>query len=168
MKAKIFLFVSFIFVIFSGLFISCKDDGDTTKPVIGLIEPAEGDTLQIGGEHGIHFEMDLSDDVMLGSYKVEIHNNFDGHDHTRAFTGEAVPFSFERSWDVSGKKNEHVHHHEISIPDTVAAGDYHFMVYCTDAAGNESHVARNVVLSHDAGEHDHDDDHDDDDHNHAD
>jgi hypothetical protein len=159
MKTKIFLFVSFIFVIFLTLFISCeKNESDTTKPAIHLIEPAEGDTLQIGGEHGIHLEMELSDDVMLGSYKVNIHHNFDRHDHTRAFTDEAIPFSFERSWDLSGKKSTLIHHHEILIPDTVAAGDYHFMVYCTDAAGNESYVTRNVVLSHDAGDHSDDDD----------
>lgn len=26
-------------------------------------------------------------------------------------------------------------------------GNYHLMVYCTDAAGNETHIARNIVLS---------------------
>ena len=33
------------------------------------------------------------------------------------------------------------------------------MVYCTDAAGNESYVARNIVLSHDGEDDDHDHDH---------
>ncbi len=37
-------------------------------------------------------------------------------------------------------------------------GDYHLMVLCTDEAGNQTEVARNIVLSADGGtetEHDH-------------
>ena len=66
-----------------------------------------------------------------------------------------VPFVFNRSYDVSGKKNVHVHHHDIVIPEDATPGDYHLMVYCTDAAGNETHIARNIVLSTTAEE-DHD------------
>jgi hypothetical protein len=143
-------------IISSLSFISCdKNENDTTKPVINLIEPEDGDSLRIGGD--VHFDMELSDDVMLGSYKVDIHNNFDGHEHTKASSDETTPFVFVRSWDVSGKKNADIHHHEIVIPENATPGDYHLMVYCTDAAGNESNVAVNIVLSHDAKEHDHED-----------
>lgn len=155
MKTAFYLSIVSILAV-SALFVSCSDDekdGDTTKPVINLIEPEEGAMLKPGST--IHFEMDLSDDVMLGSYKVEIHNNFDGHDHTKAAADETVAFAFNRSWDVSGQKNAHIHHHEIEIPANAKEGNYHLMVYCTDAAGNESYVARNIVLSKDgaAGEH---------------
>ncbi|MDR2928788.1 MAG: DUF4625 domain-containing protein [Cytophagaceae bacterium] len=34
-------------------------------------------------------------------------------------------------------------------------GNYHFVVYCTDAAGNESHVVCNIILSAEAGEYNH-------------
>ncbi|MDR1330926.1 MAG: DUF4625 domain-containing protein [Tannerella sp.] len=141
--------------VLSLTFASCEKDSDTTKPVINLIEPEEGDVLQIGGD--VHFDMELSDDVMLASYKVEIHSNFDGHEHeTRA--GEATePFFFDRSWDVSGQRNALIHHHEIVVPENAEPGDYHLMVYCTDAAGNEAHIARNIVLSHEGGEHEHED-----------
>ena len=87
MKTAFYLSIVSILAV-SALFVSCSDDekdGDTTKPVINLIEPEEGAMLKPGST--IHFEMDLSDDVMLGSYKVEIHNNFDGHDHTKAAAG---------------------------------------------------------------------------------
>lgn len=65
------------------MFSSCDNDdsSDTTKPLIELHEPEEGQALEIGNEHGVHFEMDLSDDVMLKSYKIEIHSNFDHHSH---------------------------------------------------------------------------------------
>lgn len=156
MKTKIYF--TTILVISVLAFFSCdKEDSDTTKPVIDLHEPAEGQALLIGSEKGVHFEMDLSDDVMLKSYKIDIHNNLDHHSHggTRAEGEGGVPFVFNRSYDVSGKKNVHVHHHDIVIPEDATPGDYHLMVYCTDAAGNETHIARNIVLSTTAEE-DHD------------
>ena len=92
-----------------------------------------------------------------GSYKVEIHNNFDNHGHGTKSTDNEVPFSFSHSWDLSGNKNAYIHHHDIVIPDNATPGNYHLMVYCTDAAGNESYIARNIVLSHEGGtEHEHD------------
>jgi hypothetical protein len=131
------------------VFISCDDsDSDTTKPVIELYEPEEGQALKIGSEYGVHFEMDLSDDVMLKSYMIEIHSNFDHHSHGKSRgAGETIDFSFNKSYDISGKKTAHIHHHDIMIPKDATPGDYHLMVYCTDAAGNETYVARNIELS---------------------
>jgi hypothetical protein len=138
---------------------SC-DKADNQKPVINLIEPEEGDALQIGAD--VHFEMEITDNEELRSYKVEIHHNFDNHTHAEtkatADDSDPVPFAFNKSWDVSGLKNKLEHHHEIVIPANAAEGAYHFMVYCTDAAGNESYVARNIQLSHEAADHDHDHD----------
>lgn len=145
----------------SALFVSCSDDenSDTTKPVINLIEPEEGAMLKPGSI--LHLDMDLEDNVMLGSYKVEIHNNFNGHTHTKAEakdTGETVPFAFNKSWDVSSLKNTHIHLHEIEIPANAKEGNYHLLVNCTDAADSESYNARNIVLDEhgETGEHDED------------
>ena len=96
--------------------------------------------------------MELSDDVMLKSYKIEIHNNFDHHSHDTRATGTTVDFTFNRSYDVSEQRTAHIHHHDIVIPANATPGDYHLMVYCTDAAGNEAHVARNIVLSTTGGD----------------
>ena len=136
-----YLLLSTSIITTSLLFTSCDsdNDGDTIPPVINLIAPAEGGTLKIGDEHGVHLEMELSDNEMLSSYKVEIHNDFDGHTHTKSLKSEeTTPFSFQKSWDVSGKKNATIHHHEIMIPENATPGNYHLMVYCTDAAGNET------------------------------
>ena len=63
-----------LLVISVSLLTACGDSdnplSDTTKPVIDLKSPAEGGVLAIGSEHGVHFEMDLSDDVMLKSYMI--------------------------------------------------------------------------------------------------
>ncbi|MDR1592726.1 MAG: DUF4625 domain-containing protein [Prevotellaceae bacterium] len=149
----------------TALLLSCNgNNADTTKPVILLEEPCEGDSILIGDPDGMHLEMDLSDDVMLREYLVEIHNNFDQHGHdapaVQLAAEDEQPFAFRKSWDLTGNRTKHVHHHEILIPENAQEGDYHIMIYCTDAAGNESYVARSIVLSHTASEHE--DEHDED------
>lgn len=177
MKTKFYLPIICLLALSTSVFISCDkdEDSDTTKPIILLHEPEEGQAIQIGNVKGMHFDMDLSDDVMLKSYKIEIHNNFDNHPHSRgnaaaedgsnaavkdgsnaaANAEETVDFIFNRSYDVSGQKNAHIHHHDIKIPANATPGAYHLMVYCTDAAGNESHIARNIMLSNDVEDEDH-------------
>ncbi len=165
MKTKIYSYLLILFAVVVS--IACnKNEGDTTPPTINMASPAEGDEFVIGDDHGIHLDMELSDDEMLATYKVEIHNNFNGHTHTMqkaagTATDETKPFSFQNTWDISGQKNMHVHHHEIVIPTNSTPGNYHIMVYCIDDAGNESHVAKNIVLvvEGEGGDHDHDHDH---------
>lgn len=101
----------------------------------------------------LHLDMDLSDDVMVASYKVDIHNNFDGHTHTSASTkadGDSITFTYNQSFDVN-QKNHHVHDH-IEIPILARQGKYHVVVYCTDTSGNESYVAKSVVFDANAEE----------------
>ncbi|MFI3287979.1 MAG: DUF4625 domain-containing protein [Rikenellaceae bacterium] len=158
MKKQIFLAAA-IFTSFT--FVSCTESGDTTKPVITLESPAEGEVLAADGE-GIHFEMELEDNEGLASYKVEIHSNFDGHSHsvsskTDSDATETVDFSFNQTWtDIAGQKNATIHHHEIVIPTDATHGDYHFIVYCLDEAGNESYVVRSIEIGDESSEeHDH-------------
>lgn len=152
MKTRFYFTIICLFTICSTAFIACDDEaGDVTKPVINLLEPEEGAHLRIGDEHGVHFDMDLSDDGMLKSYRINIHNNFDDHGHATTKSGEtAVPFTFDKVYDISGLKNTHIHHHDIKIPANATPGKYHLMVWCTDEAGNQSEVARNIVLSNEA------------------
>ncbi|WP_333698022.1 DUF4625 domain-containing protein [Bacteroides congonensis] len=159
MKNKFYLPMIAFMAMSAFVFVSCDNDdsSDTTKPLIELHEPKEGQALEIGNEHGVHLEMDLSDDVMLKSYKIEIHSNFDHHSHggSSRSAGATVDFSFNKSYDISGQKTAHIHHHDIVIPADATPGDYHLMVYCTDAAGNESYVARNIKLSNEVEDEDH-------------
>lgn len=128
-----------------------KDGGDTTRPGILIGAPTDGDTLFVGQD--IHFEADFMDETELKSYKIDIHNNFDGHNH-KSTSDEYEPWLFQQSWNFeAGKKNAHIHHHEVVVPELVngkdiATGPYHFMVYCTDAAGNESWTVVGVVVAH--------------------
>ncbi|MDR2919890.1 MAG: DUF4625 domain-containing protein [Tannerella sp.] len=143
--------------VFSFIFTSCDDDGDTTPPVINLIEPEDGDVLKIGSD--IHFDMELSDNETLKSYKVEIHENMSKpHDHGNSLKSgsDTEYFSYQNTWlDIEGLRNTSVHHHQIVIPENATPGAYHMVVYCFDSAGNESHVAINIELSHDGEVHEH-------------
>ena len=145
------------FVLFSLVFTSCNDDGDTTPPVINLIAPTDGAVLKIGSD--IHFDMELSDNETLKSYKVEIHENMSNpHDHGKSLKSgsDTEYFSYQKTWsDIEGLRNTSVHHHLIIIPENATPGAYHMVVYCFDSAGNESHIAINIELSHDGEVHEH-------------
>lgn len=158
MKKVFFATVAFLATL--TLFSSCqKEPQDNERPVVELKAPTQGATLKIGGEHGVHFEMFVKDNVMLKSYKLEVHNNFDHHAHAAAFRdGNEKPFFFQKEYDLSGKKEDNIHHHDIVIPEDVQEGDYHLMVQVLDEAGNQTTVARDVRLSHEGEDH-HDHDH---------
>jgi hypothetical protein len=138
-----------LFMAFGVLMVSCsKDDKDTTKPQILIEEPAMNQVFYPGDE--IHFGAEFIDNVELRSYKIDIHANEDSHDH-KSTRGEGE-WSFQKSWEFeAGKKNAGIHHDEIVIPAEVDGvpihtGDYHFLVYCTDKAGNESWVSVNIEI----------------------
>lgn len=153
----------------SLFFNACSDKNiDSEAPVITLNEPKNEDAIKIGDPAGVHSEMELSDNIKLSSYKVNIHSNFDHHSHTRADESAVETAAFEytkvfmeaEGEKLSTKKNAHIHHHEIIIPATfngkpIKEGEYHFIVYCTDLAGNESFVVRDVILSYSAASHTH-------------
>ena len=118
--------------------VSCDNENlDNERPVVKIVSPMEDELVKPGND--IHFEVELSDNVALASYKVNIHGAFDGHGHgdghddmgTRSATSRAVTDSvFTRTWlesdfialgqePIAGKRNAIVHHHHIVIPATV-------------------------------------------------
>jgi len=139
------------FVLVAMLIVSCEKEADTIAPVIEVSGPEANEILYVGST--IHFEADFSDDVALKSYKIDIHSNFDGHTHKSEST-DSSEWHFQQSWSFDeGAKNAHIHHHEIEVPEEIDGlpiepGDYHFMIYCTDAAGNESWTAIAVEIQY--------------------
>ena len=72
MKTKFYFLVISLLAICSVCLPACDNDekGDVTKPVIDLIEPEEGAVLKIGNGKGVHFEMNLSDDVIVFQFQL--------------------------------------------------------------------------------------------------
>lgn len=151
-------------------FSSCaKEELDNEKPVIVLTAPEEDEAVLPGSD--IHFEVTLSENEALASYKVNIHGAFDGHTHSATTRATEDSVAFEKTWmesdfivlgeePIAGKRSVTIHHHLIEIPETVNGtplkeGHYHFIVYCTDQAGQESFIAREIEISYEAEEHQH-------------
>lgn len=150
MKTRLLLSILYLSVISFTTVINANDKTNESKgPVITLIAPAENDILQIG--KAIHFDMDLADEDMLDSYRVEIHNNFDGHAHSGDGKEKVYPNIFDKAYDVSGSQQKRVHHHGIVIPADAKEGFYHFIITCKNAAGKETRVIRSVMISPNQG-----------------
>lgn len=136
-----------IFTIIGVLFISCSKDEeiDDIYPEISIdfdgAFPQNCDTLQRGQSFIVVVK--LSDNKELGSYSIDLHNNFDHHNHSteidQCVMGEdqvAVnPFLYIQSYSINAGLTEYTTSLEIDIPTDVDAGDYHFMIRVTDAEG---------------------------------
>lgn len=130
------------------LVLSCSnDDGtkDMEKPSIDMaFESAfpkncvtlyRGDTLL--------FKATFTDDIELGSYNIEVHNNFDHHSHstddveceTEPEKKPVTPWVYNRDFPIPAGKSRFETGDTISIPVDVDTGDYHFMIRLTDKAG---------------------------------
>jgi hypothetical protein len=113
--------------------LSCKKDVDTTSPMINLYQINGEDHIAIG-EAGseINISAELSDDKNLSQFKIDIHDNFDGHNHGKS----AYSWAHVELINVSGvfaAVNK-----SIPVPIDITAGPYHAVARLVDAEGNES------------------------------
>jgi len=146
MKNKSIYFFLALFTTF--IITSCStDDGatDTVSPSITIITPQDQDEFELG--ETIQVKLEFTDDVSLASYKVDIHFAGDGHSHDSR--GEYEEWDFEMEGTLSGTSQ--IIHTEIEIPEIsngkpIKEGEYHFGVYCLDAAGNETVAWRKIKI----------------------
>lgn len=115
---------------------SCKDDTpevvDTEKPEI--IDVQHDEVVEPGGELEISFL--LEDNVALGEVRINIHDDFDGHEHERIRL-ETTPFSYDNILDEMKGQKTYIVQEQIPIPESAATGVYHLQIRFIDAAGNE-------------------------------
>ncbi|MGK7393637.1 MAG: DUF4625 domain-containing protein [Candidatus Cyclobacteriaceae bacterium M3_2C_046] len=134
---KLFLFVLSVSAM---LFLTnCDEDDDPidlTAPTIQNVTLNEQtENIQVNPGDDIHFDAELADDQLLGQLKIDIHDNFDGHQHGRV---AATPFSLERIIDLIGRTQ--TIHEDVEVPADAATGPYHFNIQFFDAAGNEGEL----------------------------
>lgn len=122
-----------------------NDQTDTEYPVIDLSVadafPVQCSTVQRG--ETFTFRARFSDNVALGSYSLDIHENFDHHSHsTEVITCEldpkkdpVNPFTLIRTFDIPNSPQTLDAVAEIQVPEDVDTGDYHFTIKVTDRAG---------------------------------
>lgn len=127
---------------------SSSDDSeskDMTYPEIsdkGIVAvPTDCDVFNRG--EVIPFNYLFTDDTELGSYNIEIHNNFDHHTHSTSSVECAMdakkepvkPWVYNQDFAIPAGQRSYTARHDIAIPADADPGDYHFMVRLTDRAG---------------------------------
>ena len=145
--------IKFIVIVLSTILFpaSCqKEDIDDQKPAINLdiqdAFPVSCDTLYLG--ESFTFKALFTDNRELGSFSIEIHDNFDHHAHsTEVETCEfhpdkqAVnPFEFLEDYEIPAGMKQYETSIEINIPEEnqdgqLDEGDYHFFIRLTDREG---------------------------------
>ena len=124
-----------------------EDKKDTEKPSFDNTgaTPVEGGKYLPGDTIFVH--QIFRDNEELGSFNIEIHNNFDGHSHSTE-TAKTISkhgdhehgdvenaWVFNQSYDIPSGQKVYTADLKIPIPETIAEGDYHFMIRVTDKAG---------------------------------
>ena len=131
-------------------FCACGGSDDDEKkdmqlPVIGeqgiVANPVDCQQYHRGDTIPFHYVM--SDDYELGAYNIEIHNNFDHHTHSTTSVECPMddkktprnPWVYNRNFAIPAGLRTYDARQDIAIPADIDAGDYHFMIRLTDAAG---------------------------------
>ena len=148
---KIFSKNLIILLSIAFIFNACnREEIDTEKPVIDLspsnVFPKNCDTLYFG--ETFTFKGFFSDNAELGSYSIDIHNNFDHHSHSTEINDcdlgdkkEPVnPFVFIQDYEIPSGQLEFEANDLINIPNgdginLYDEGDYHFSISLTDNEG---------------------------------
>ena len=153
-----------LLVVLSILLNACQDDEkpmiDTEKPLIDLTIldafPTSCDTLYF--DEPFIVKALLTDNVELGAFNIDIHNNFDHHTHSTEFeqcTLGAVktaenPYVYIQDYTLP-VSNEFTTNVSMTIPssdgtDLYDEGDYHFQIRLTDKEGWSTMKGLNVKL----------------------
>ena len=133
------IYTAFVLLGLMTLITACeKENIDNEKPVIRLVSPVEDETILAG--NSVSFEVEFSDNVALGSYKVDIHGALEDHPHDHATsksrsastlaTDDDEAVEFIKIWmesefislgeePISGKESVLVKHLLIEIPETI-------------------------------------------------
>lgn len=84
----------------------------------------------------------------LSQYKIDLHHNFDCHSHRLESVGTV--WKLIKIVNLSG--NEATIREELTVPDDVMAGNYHFMLQAVDMKGNEATFELYTLKIHNIGD----------------
>ncbi|PKQ61929.1 hypothetical protein BZG01_18325 [Labilibaculum manganireducens] len=147
------------------IFNSCEKDEeiDKEKPTINLTIqdafPLSCDTIYFG--ESFELKALFSDNVELGSFSIDIHNNFDHHSHSTEVTecnldpikSPVTPFLFINDYDIPTGLKQYETNLEINIPlsnenGIFDDGDYHFFISLTDKEGWSEQKGLSIKMLH--------------------
>lgn len=127
---------------------SCSSDNESIDKEYPIINNEAANAFpvqcsQINRGQKITFRAVFSDNASLGSYSLDIHHNFDHHTHSTEVTNcetDAVkkpvkPMLYINSVTIPDGQKSYEAVQEITIPEDIDPGDYHFMIRLTDKEG---------------------------------
>lgn len=129
------------------LLLSCgqEEEHDMEKPVIDMSSATSspGPCAIVYRGESFLFKAVFSDNVELGNYNIEIHNNFDHHSHSTDDVeceldekkSPVKPFVYNKSFPIPDGSTVYEAEITISVPADADEGDYHFMIRLTDKSG---------------------------------
>lgn len=128
---------------FAGVLFACKKT-DKDKPTQFVSSPADSATFTSG--QTIQFVADFTDNQDLSQYKIDIHDDFDGHGHEKYIAKIWTQIIIKNIAGSSVSEN-----YAIQIPDSTAAGWYHFGITVVDQSGNQSELnLRTIYIKNNA------------------
>jgi hypothetical protein len=135
--------IAVILAAFAFTFQSCTtEDPDMEPPVIAVQSPADHEQFHPGDV--ITFEATFTDNIALSQFKIDVHYGGD-HDHKSVnHDDDEIEWYFEYIGDLTGTSQQVIM--DITIPHNAKHGEYHFLVFCTDEAGNESLVDLDIEI----------------------
>ena len=125
----------FSFLLILVLF-SCRKS-DLTPPTVSsvTVNNVSGETLEFSPGESFTVRALIEDNEELGQFKIDIHQDFDGHSHKSS----TVRYAEIRIKDIEGASYnlEEV----FTIPENASSGTYHGTIQAIDAEGNVSQIA---------------------------
>lgn len=144
MKKILILFATGLFFIAGCKKDDANDEKDTVYPEI-LVNansfPISCSTLTRG--QTFSFKATFKDNKQLGSYSLDIHHNFDHHNHSTEVNEcefspvktPVKPFLHIQNYSIPAGSKEYEATAQIAVPADIDPGDYHFMIRLTDQEG---------------------------------
>jgi hypothetical protein len=140
-----------------------REETDDEKPEIDLTVsgafPQNCDTLWLG--ESFTFKALFTDNSELGTFSIEIHDNFDHHAHSTEVTEcdqEPVktpvnPLYFTNNFEIPPGLTEYETNLQISLPagnneGDFDEGDYHFFIRLTDKEGWSAQKGISIKMLH--------------------
>ncbi|WP_319229031.1 DUF4625 domain-containing protein [Draconibacterium orientale] len=144
---------------------ACSDDNevDKEKPIIDIsfsgAFPTNCDTIYFGEPFVLR--MKFSDNLELGAFSIDIHNNFDHHSHSTEVTDchpdpdkdPVNPYVSINDYSIPESLKEYETNLTISIPESDGVelydeGDYHFFIRLTDKEGWSAQKGLSIKMLH--------------------
>lgn len=120
--------------LFLGLIIASCNKSDLVPPSIGAITVNNESGVVLEFQPGESFTIRslIEDNKELGQFKIDIHQDFDGHSHKSS----TVRYAEIRIKDISGLSYNL--EESFTIPQDASSGTYHGTIQALDAEGNVS------------------------------